>query len=104
MPRVNEIAAFKFPRVLIVIAPAFGIGWRWRRYLACEKRFDGGINLIAAGVLRKQSHRDSALPQQLADRSEFMRRLRLSLNVDAVDRNCHERIGSLARVFGVRTI
>src|SRR5579863_4134487 len=102
---VHQIAAVEFPRMGIVIAPAFLIRRNRRQDLAGEQFLDCLFDASFVGRGRiKKADGDGALPQQLARGGQFVGRLGPRCDLDAIHRNAHDRIGSFARVWGVRTI
>jgi hypothetical protein len=105
MADVHEVAAFKFSCMGSVIASALLIGWNWRYDLAPEQLLDCLFDRSFFGRCRiENADRDRPLPEQLACGAEFDGRLWTWCYVDAIHRNAHDRIGSFARVTGVRTI
>ena len=102
---MHQVAALEIPRMCIVVAPAFFLLWSRRHDLTCEQFLDclfGGC--FFGRHLIQKADRDRPLPEQLACGAEFAGRFPTRCYLNAIDRNAHDRIGSFARVCGVRTI
>ena len=106
VPRMYEIAALEFPRMALVIAPAFTLSWCRRNNLASEQLFDRLIDFCFIRPSRiEQSDRNCTLPEKFARGGQFVSYLRTDVDLDAINGNdAHDRTGSFARVCGVRTI
>ena len=102
---MDEITAAEVLRMSVIVAPAFLLGRRRHDDLARQQRFDSLVDgrLVACGLL-EQPDGERPLTKQLARSGELRGRVRLGRDLDAVDRDAHERTGSSARVRGVRTI
>src|SRR5262249_4015135 len=102
---MHQIAALKFPRMCVVIAPAFLIRRMRRHDLAPEQLLDRLIDSpFVASCRIENAARDCSLSEQLGSGAESAGASRTRGYINTIHRDAHDRIGSFARVCGVRTI
>ena len=102
---MDEIAALELGWILLVVAAALGLGGNRRRHFLLQQRLDRTVDLCFVLDSRvKQADLHRPLPQEFARGDEFWRGIGPDRHRHAVHRQNHGRVGSSARVFGVRTI
>jgi hypothetical protein len=105
MPYMDEFSAQELRLMRFIIAPTFRFRRRRHPHLFSEETLDRSADFVTVNNSRSnQPAINRTLPKQLSNRRNRSVWPLADLDNGAVDADCHERTGTLARVLGVRTI